>query len=160
MKKVPEIISFHPGRQHNFEQAFELAKLGFKFKHVTTLFFSQNTIAVCSKVSKRFARALKKRTSDLKSVFVDTNPFPEMKLVVYRDILRNASPYHYRVRNKEFQQWIIRNYSPPKICIGFDTSSWLVFEQWKERTVLVLDLSIAVPQYKLHLAKEYGVQNL
>ena len=32
----------------------------------------------------------------------------------------------------------------------------MVFQQWKHKSFLILDLSIAIPQYKLTLAKEYN----
>ncbi len=150
------VISIHPGRQHNLEQAAQLAKRVKDFKHVTTLYFEEKTVSRWSKFSKKIGRALKKRSGILDKKYVDTKPIFELRLILQRDILHNISPTYYRRRNYLFQQWVINKYAPPKICIGFDTSSWLLFEKWKNKSFLILDLSIAVPQYKLHLAKEYG----
>jgi glycosyltransferase involved in cell wall biosynthesis len=150
------ILSFHPGRQHNLEQAHQIAKENESFRHITSLYFDNRIIQKCKNFSRRLSDVLKKRSSTIDKKFVHTYPLLEIKLLIKRSLSKNFSNADYRERNKLFQQWIIRKYLPPTICIGFDTSSWLVFEKWKHKSFLILDLSIAVPQYKLELSKSYG----
>ncbi|MGV3588294.1 MAG: glycosyltransferase family 4 protein [Adhaeribacter sp.] len=154
--KTPEIISFHPGKQHNLEQAYQLAKSFKNYKHITSLYFSEQTVKFWNKISPKVGANLKKRSAPLSGAFVDTNPLLEVKMLLKRKLGYKAKNADYLDRNESFQEWIIKNYAPPKICIGYDTSSWVVFEQWKNKSFLVLDLSIAIPQYKLTLAKEYN----
>ncbi|KAA5548776.1 glycosyltransferase family 4 protein [Adhaeribacter rhizoryzae] len=154
--KTPEIISFHPGKQHNLEQAYQLAKSFKNYKHITSLYFDAQTVKFWEKVLPKVGANLKKRSAPLAGAFVDTNPLLEVKMLLKRKLGYKAKNADYLDRNENFQEWIIRNYAPPKICIGYDTSSWVVFEKWKNKSFLVLDLSIAIPQYKLTLAKEYN----
>jgi glycosyltransferase involved in cell wall biosynthesis len=60
-------------------------------------------------------------------------------------------------RNRYFQKKFLRNFQPPKVFIGFDNGSDLVFEKWKGKSVLILDLTIAIPQFKKELAKKYNL---
>lgn len=153
--KTFEILSFHPGRQHNFEQAFQLHQNFDKFKHLTSLYFSRSMISRVYNVSDTIGSMLEKRTSLMDRSAVDVNPLPEFCLLMKRMLGYTINNADFIKRNKAFQRWIIRRYNPPKVCIGYDTSSWYVFEQWKSRSFLILDLSVAIPQYKLTLAKEY-----
>jgi glycosyltransferase involved in cell wall biosynthesis len=156
--KTPEIVSFHPGKQHNLEQALQIYK-GFKnFKHITSLYFSDTTVKRWQKISPKISSGLKKRSAALPGQVVDINPVPEVKLLFKRALGHKADTGDYLERNRIFQEWMLRQYAPPKICIGYDTSSWLVFRKWKNKSFLILDLSIAVPQYKLTLAREYNLQ--
>jgi glycosyltransferase involved in cell wall biosynthesis len=154
MKKY-DIISFHPGKQHNLEQAFQLNKRFKNFKHLTSLYFQSKTVEQWNNISPKIGVNLKKRSGDLGASVVDTFSGPELKMLVRKSLGHKASNADYIKRNELFQEWIIRNYAPPKVCIGFDTSSWLVFEKWKQQSFLILDLTIAIPQYKLTLAQEY-----
>ncbi|GEO03928.1 hypothetical protein AAE02nite_15920 [Adhaeribacter aerolatus] len=153
--KTPEIISFHPGKQHNLEQAYQIAKSFKDYKHLTSLYFDEKTVQVWGNISPKIGANLKKRSAPLPASFVDTNMLPEIKMLLKRKLGYKAKNADYLDRNEIFQEWIIKNYAPPKICIGYDTSSWVVFEKWKNKSFLILDLSIAIPQYKLTLAQEY-----
>lgn len=154
--KSPEIISFHPGKQHNLEQAYQIAQSFKDFKHITSLYFDEKTVNRWQQILPKVGANLKKRSAPLPGRLVDTNPLLELKMLLKRKVGYQASNVDYLTRNKLFQAWIIKNYAPPKICIGYDTSSWLVFEKWKNKSFLILDLSIAIPQYKLTLAKAYN----
>jgi glycosyltransferase involved in cell wall biosynthesis len=154
MKKV-DIISFHPGRQHNLDQAFQIHRHFSNYRHITSLYFDPKTVGRWSRISGKIGAALKKRSAALTSKVVTLNPWEEIKFLLRRRMGQKTKNYEYIDRNGAFQQWIIKRFAPPKVCIGYDTSSWVVFEQWKNKSFLILDLSIAVPQYKLDLAKQY-----
>ena len=148
-----DIITFHPGRQHNIEQAQQISKKFASYKHITSLYFSNNQVNYWQKISCKLGRVLQKRSGALSTRMVDNNPWPELKLLLRKGLGERLWYDAYVGRNDSFQKWILRNYNPPKICIGFDTCSWRIFEEWKNKSFLVLDLSIAIPQYKLALAK-------
>lgn len=154
-----KIISFHPGRQHNFEQASQVYKFFKSFKHLTSLYFDPSTVNYFSKISPKIAAGLKKRSGNLRSKIVDTNPYAEAQLLLKKKMGHKLTYSDFVKRNASFQNWLLRKYSPPKICIGFDTSSWIVFEKWKNKSFLILDLSIAVPQYKRHLAAQSNMSS-
>jgi glycosyltransferase involved in cell wall biosynthesis len=155
--KTFDIISFHPGKQHNLDQAYQIHKSFASFRHLTGLYFSRNTVGLCEHISPVISSNLKKRTAELDGNTVDTNPLLELKMLTKRALGYKLNYDDYLNRNKLFQDWVLRKYKPPKVCIGFDNSSWIVFEQWKHKSFLVLDLTVAIPQYKLTLAREYGL---
>ncbi len=151
-----DIISFHPGRQHNFEQAVQLHRLFHGFRHVTSLHFTAATVKGVSKYAKKIGGALEKRSSPLPGNIVHAIPNHEIGLLLQRARGKALGPQDFVRRNEQFQRSLLRKFAPPKVCIGYDTSSWVVFEAWKGKSKLVLDLSIAVPQYKKTLAAELG----
>lgn len=152
--KAFNILSYHPGRQHNLEQALQLQSAFKNFKHATSFYFDSKTVRRYGRISDSLGIGMNKRSSGLKAANVDTYPIPEARLLLKRALGFPVTLSDYIKRNERFQQWLLRNYRPPKICIGFDTASWAVFKKWKGKSFLVLDLSIAAPQYKLKLAKE------
>lgn len=152
-----DIISFHPGRQHNFEQALQLTNHFKSYKHITSLYFNKEKVRKWNKLAPQIGRILNKRSFEIEKHVIDTYPLPEIKLLLNRKFFYRTKSLEFIRRNELFQKWLIKKYSPPKICIGFDTASWKVFEEWKGLSFLILDLSIAIPQYKLTLAKEYGM---
>lgn len=152
-----EILSFHPGRQHNFEQAHQVQRFYKNFKHLTSLYFDETTIKKWQVIHPKIAKGLKRRSSLLNGNFVDTNPLSEIQLLIKQKLRRPISNVDFIKRNARFQNWMIKKYNPPKILIGYDTSSWIAFEKWKNKSFLILDLSIAVPQYKVTLGKKAGL---
>ena len=151
-----DILSFHPGRQHNIEQAQQISKKFASYRHVTSLYFSNTQVKHWQKISSKIGRILQKRSGAISATLVDNNPWPELKLLFRKSLGERLWYEAYLGRNESFQKWILRSYTPPKICIGFDTCSWKIFKEWKNKSFLVLDLSIAIPQYKLTLAEECG----
>lgn len=154
MVKELEVISFHPGRQHNFEQACQVYGSFKKFRHLTGLYFSNKTVNRLNKFAPGISRKLFKRSSALPRNLVYTHFLPELRFLLKRVTGNEHTAVHYLKRNKTFQEWVVRKYAPPRVCIGFDLSSWIVFEKWKNKSFLILDLTIAIPQHKLTLAKE------
>ena len=147
-----DIISFHPGRQHNFEQAVQLNRLFQNFRHVTSLHFSLSTVNGVGRYSKKLAGILEKRSSPLPAQSVNVLPVHELSLLIKRGMGRPLGPQDFVRRNEQFQKAMLQKFAPPKVCIGYDTSSWVLFKAWKNKCKLILDLSIAVPQYKKTLA--------
>lgn len=157
--KQYDIISFHPGRQHNFEQAAQISKYFKNYKHLTSLYFSSKTVSRWSRISPKVGNYLNKRSFDLSNNVVDTCALPEINLLLKRKVFDKKKSSDFIDRNHDFQKWVVKNYAPPGICIGYDTSSWEVFKEWKKKSFLILDLSIALPQYKKILAKESDFDN-
>ncbi len=149
-----DVISFHPGRQHNLEQAMQIANRIKSYKHITSLYFNNNQVKNWKRVSSRIGGLLAKRSFSINKKFVDINPWPELRLLLLKKMGKRLWYDAYISRNLSFQKWIGKNYLPPKICIGFDTCSWEIFEKWGKSSFLILDLSIAIPQYKLALARQ------
>lgn len=152
--KAFNILSYHPGRQHNLEQAVQLKNAFHNFKHATSFYFDPKTVQTYSRVSAKLYTGMKRRSCGLEAANVDTYSIPEARLLLKRALGFSVSITDYINRNERFQRWMLQRYAPPKICVGFDTASWMVFEEWKGKSFLVLDLSIAAPQFKLTLARE------
>lgn len=71
--------------------------------------------------------------------------------------------YSYYMQNIDFQNELIRKISkPPKICISYDGFSEILFREWKGKSFLILDLTIALPQYfvKTQLGDSFSVEKL
>src|SRR4051812_6369511 len=125
--KTVDILSYHPGRQHNLEQAIQLQKAFKNFRHLTSFYFDKKTIKQWGALSSQLRSSLNKRSSELEADGVDTYFFPELKLLLKRALGLQPGTADYIKRNKAFQEWMLRTYAPPTTCIGFDTASWLVF---------------------------------
>ena len=156
--KACNLLSYHPGRQHNLEQAVQLQNAFPNFRHATSFYFDQRTVRTCGRISDKLRVGMKKRSSGLDASLVDTYPVPEARLLLKRALGFPVGIADYIKRNERFQHWLLRHYAAPKICIGFDTASWVVFEKWKNKSLLVLDLSLAAPQYKRILAREHHLE--
>lgn len=148
-KKKYDIITFHPRRHHNFEQAARLEQYFENYKHLTGLYFSPTFVEKVGNFNKKIAAELNRRSYKFKRKnTVDNYPYHEYKRIIAQKLNR---PVEYGKYNKEFADWVIRNYEPPKVALGFDTHSLEVFEAWKGKSKLVLDLVIGVPHYRAML---------
>src|SRR6476620_6064048 len=112
-----DVLSFHPGRQHNFEQAAQLCRHFKNFKHVTSLYFEQKTIRRIEHIYPKMASFLKKRTSVMSGSVVDTKSRYAIKLHVKQKLFGNDSIglIDYYKKNAAFQKWLIGHYAPPKV---------------------------------------------
>src|SRR5690348_4293099 len=122
--KTAEIISFHPGKQHNLEQAEELVRYFNPVKHITSVAFSKRTINRFGFLPKSVLNELDKRSiTTTTAQNVDTYPWLEL-LFKWKRLTKQAIPNDFlKKRNKSLQEHVLKNYKPPKIFIGFDTSS-------------------------------------
>jgi glycosyltransferase involved in cell wall biosynthesis len=151
-----EIISFHPGKQHNIEQAEQLNKYFTSILHITSIAFSKSTINKLRILPAKFLNEIDKRSiNEDTAPHIDTYPWLELVYKWKRISGQAITSNFFKKRNRLFQKYVLKKYAPPKIFIGFDTSSELIFEKWKGKSILVLDLTIAVPQYKKKLAMDY-----
>jgi glycosyltransferase involved in cell wall biosynthesis len=151
--KKYRMLSCHPRRQHNFEQAASLVQIfPGRFRHLTSMYFSQKLIARVRKFSGRLGGILSKRSyPKLPAEFVRSFPGTEIKKLTF-DLLRRK--YNYFLLNEVFQKDVLKKYPAPDICISPDTASYLIFREWKGKSFLILDLTIGVPQYRLKI--QYG----
>ena len=151
-----EIITVHPGKQHNFEQIEQLAKHFKSVKHITSVAFSSHTIDKLRFLPRKILKELEKRSIDAKtSKHISIYPLLELFYKWKRLTKQSISNDFFKKRNRLFQLHVLKKYEPPKIFIGFDTSSELIFEKWKGKTILLLDLTIAPPLFKKKLADDY-----
>jgi glycosyltransferase involved in cell wall biosynthesis len=154
--KSDRIVSFHPRKQHNFEQAASLAELfPDGFKHVTSVYFGPRLVKWLKKIVPKLASQLGKRSYyKLPAKYVRTLPSTEIKLWLLQ---RKQGPAHlpdYMDLNEYWQKKVLGHYSAPKICISYDSISRHIFREWKNKSVLVLDLAIGLPQYRVKI--QYG----
>lgn len=161
--KKYQVISFNPRRTHNFEQASVLAKIfGKKFLHVTSIYFNPATIALVNKIAPGYSPLLSRRSyPHLPSSFVKQLPVVELKKKI-REL--RGKKVDFLQLSSIFQREIVNNIAPPEICISFDTSSHIIFRQWKGKAKLILDLGIGMPQYRVKLRdgdryNEYTLSN-
>jgi glycosyltransferase involved in cell wall biosynthesis len=160
--KTANIISMHPGKQHNFEQAEQLIKYFPSYRHVTGFAIAKNTLSKLKFLPRYILNEMHKRSvSEEVANHTDVFPWYEF-LYKLRYMTHKSLPYgnFFLKRNTFFQKRFLRNYTPPRIFIGFDNSSALIFKRWKGKSILILDLTIAIPQYKKKLAQEYNLKTL
>jgi len=157
--KTADIISLHPGKQHNLEQAEQLIKYFDSFRHITSFAVSQDTLRKYRFLPSAILEEMKKRSVNRKlAAHTDLFPLYEF-LYKLKRFFNKALEYDdfFLKRNRYFQRKFLKKYKPSRIFIGFDNGSELVFEQWKGKSVLILDLTIAIPQYKRKLAEKYDL---
>lgn len=144
--KYFDVISFHPGTQHSFEQANQLSRFFQSYQFVTSLCFPAGAQSILPPFLRN---ALGNRFYHFsRNEIVQTYPFYELKRIIKGKL---GFPGVFLERNERFGKWLANHYAPPKFCIGFDTASRYVFERWKGKSFLILDLTVALPQYRLKL---------
>jgi len=154
MKNKYDILSFHPRRHHNFEQAEEISKEFDNFLHVTSFFFRPSFVTFIQKLNKKVGQELNRRSSTLSPKYVKTIKLPEFKKIVKEKL---GQKYNFSQLSDEFSNTLLNRFEAPKICIGFDSYSQKVFEKWKGKSFLILDLVIGLPQFRAKI--DAGMQN-
>jgi glycosyltransferase involved in cell wall biosynthesis len=154
------VLSFHPRRQHNFEQAAGLAELYPKrFSHVTSVYIRPAWIRLLKSIAPRYARLLGKRSYDkLPKSYVRTLPSTEIKRLLL-ERKREPGPADYMDLNEYWQKNVLRRFEPPAVCISYDSISHLLFREWKNKSKLILDLTIGLPQYRIKIMHGDRFQN-
>jgi len=150
MFKAPKsfkLLSLHPGKQHNFEQAAILADLyRDDFRHVTGFYLAPSVIEKIRTISPKYAGMLGKRSYfKLPAKYVLSLPKTEVRKKIFQV---RRKPVDYFFLNENFQHNVLKRFTPPQICISYDTGSSILFKNWKGKSRLVLDLTIGVPQYR------------
>jgi glycosyltransferase involved in cell wall biosynthesis len=146
------ILSFHPRRQHNFEQAAGLAELyPEEFTHVTGVYTRPLWIRLLKRIAPRYASFLGKRSySKLSGKFVRTLLSTEIRRFL-QERKQELGPADYMDLNEHWQRNVLRHFDPPEVCISYDSISHLLFREWKNKSKLILDLTIGLPQYRIKI---------
>ncbi|WP_304062836.1 glycosyltransferase family 4 protein [Pedobacter glucosidilyticus] len=145
LKKRYDIITCHPSKHHFYEQAHALSQK-FNIRFLTSVYVPRLLLNVIKPFSKKLYQFLSKKSHPrLDTKYVVTHPATEID--IFWKKLRGKN-YNYYDGNKKFQHWVTKNFYPPKIFIGVDTASGHIFNQWKGKSFLILDLVIALPQYR------------
>lgn len=148
-----KILSFHPRKQHNFEQAASLAELyPDRFAHVTSIYFRPSLVKLLGRISPIYAGKIGKRSYyKLLKKYVYTLPSTEIKRWFFE---RKHGPAHlsdYMNLNEYWQKAVLKRFEAPKVCISYDGISHLLFREWKNKSILILDLAIGLPQYRIKI---------
>jgi glycosyltransferase involved in cell wall biosynthesis len=146
------ILSFHPRKQHNFEQAASLAQLyPENFVHVTSIYFRPSLVKLLRRISPYYANQLGKRSYfRLPKKYVRILPSTEIKKYLLSR-KREPGPSDYMDLNEYWQKVVLSRFQAPEVCISYDGISHLLFREWKNRSLLVLDLAIGIPQYRIKI---------
>ena len=144
------ILSLHPRRQHNFEQAAALAELfPGKFTHATSIYLAPWLVKLLKKVSPGRSGWLARRSyAGLPNKYVISLPGVEVKKLWWAWRRKGINYFNL---NDAWQRAVLKRFSPPAICISYDGSSNLIFREWKNKATLILDLSIGLPQYRIKM---------
>jgi glycosyltransferase involved in cell wall biosynthesis len=126
-----------------------------RFTHVTSVYFGPLFIKLLKRIVPKFANLLGKRSYyKLPKKFVRTLPSTEIKL--WR-LERKRGPAHltdYMNLNEFWQKKVLRHFDAPQVCISYDSISRHLFREWKNKSLLVMDLAIGLPQYRVKI--EHG----
>ncbi len=142
------MLSIHPRRQHNFEQAAVLAEtFGEDYLHVTGAYFDPRLVRFAGRFFPRLARPMAKRSYKRlpRSRVAVLSPFIEVKKLLLK---WQGKPLDFSSMSEAWQHQVLRKCQPPEVCISADFYSHLIFKEWKNKSKLVLDLSIGMPQYR------------
>jgi glycosyltransferase involved in cell wall biosynthesis len=164
MKNIPggvRISSFHPRKQHNFEQAAVLAELfPDRVKHVTGIYFPPALVKMVRKISAGLAGKIGKRSFyKLPGKYVVSLPATEIRKWRLERKKGPAQLSDFLELNEYWQESVLRHIQPPQICISFDGVSNLIFRNWKNKSKLILDLTIGIPQYRIKVDNGSLFQN-
>lgn len=156
-----KILSIHPRKSHSLNQAVALSKIyGASFLHATSIYFDPALVKKVKGVAPKLGIAMAKRShTALSSKYVSTHPRAEILKQLWS---LQKKPIDYFRLSEIFQKDVVNAFTPPDYCISYDTSSSLIFEKWKGKSTLILDLTIGVPQYrrKVDLGGEYTPESL
>ncbi|MFI5156582.1 MAG: hypothetical protein ACHQEM_10365, partial [Chitinophagales bacterium] len=155
-RKHVKVLSLHPRKQHNFEQAAALAELfPDQFRHVTSMYIDPGFVTKMKKWFPSLANQLAKRSYfKLPKKYVTALPAVEWKKIWREKRNKGIHLKDYLELNEYWQKKVLKRFDPPEICISFDSISNLIFKEWKNQTKLILDLAIGLPQYRLKI--RYG----
>lgn len=131
---------------HLFQQAAELSHRLENYMAVTPSFVTAQTLARVGRLSPRLQTRLKRRShAQVPPSCLHTYPIEHVYQLWAR--LRGR-PYSYFSAHDRMARRIVRDFTPPDTLIAIDTGAEALFRAWRGRTRLVLDLTIATPQYR------------
>jgi glycosyltransferase involved in cell wall biosynthesis len=149
-RKRYKILSVNPRKTHSLEQAAALAKIfGSDFLHLTSVYFGKRLINTMKLIAPKVASFMSKRSHpDLDSRYVHSLPGVEVQKMIWE---KQGRKVNFSKINHDFQVAVVEKFKPSQACISYDGSSYYLFEQWKGKSKLILDLSIGVPQYRIKI---------
>ncbi len=115
------------------------------------MYFPPLLVKLLRRIAPRYANLLAKRSYyKLPKKYVHTLPSTEIrKYLLSRK--HEPTPSDFMNLNEYWQKVILRHFKPPEICISYDGISHLLFREWKGKSLLVLDLAIGLPQYRIKI---------
>ncbi|MEQ8688289.1 MAG: glycosyltransferase family 4 protein [Imperialibacter sp.] len=135
----------HPGVQHSLRLADQLFAEGLLKKLYTTLSFGKKSLAYSLFPAKLKSKLSNRVSGVVPDSLFKTYPLLEAKaLWEYRSGGKSQDVYYKR--NRRFQEKVIADFkeSDHSPIIGFDTSSWLLADYAKAKSIsFILDQSIA-----------------
>ncbi len=129
------------------------------YRMVTSSFVSAATVKRVGSFSPRFARSLARRSHpQVPASVTRVYPIEHLYQMTARALHR---PYSYFSAHDRMARRIVRDFRPPTAVLAVDTGAEALFRAWKGRSRCVLDLTIAVPQYRssIFTAAEADPQN-
>jgi glycosyltransferase involved in cell wall biosynthesis len=139
LKKTIYIV--HPFRQHNFEQASELSRVyGNQVKLVTSFFIPAFLLKL---------PFFRKHKDNLKNRSIDNFRFSNVYFFPLLFLFFKLGKLNIDTFRRKFTLKSISKIKKDSIIIGYDCSSFEIFTKFKDKAVLILDLTIALENFSL-----------
>jgi glycosyltransferase involved in cell wall biosynthesis len=134
---------------HLLDQAAILSQSIQNYRAVMPSYFPTSLVKKITSVSPKLGQRLAYRTHhQLNPHFVKTYPI-ELGYQLLAKLKRQS--FSYFSAHDRMAARILRDFSPPKVLIAIDTGAESLFRAWQANAFCVLDLSIAIPQYRIHI---------
>lgn len=134
---------------HLFQQAAELHARFTGYRFATSSYFDTASVRRAGQFSSRLGRSLARRShARVPGSIARTYPVEHAYQATARLLRR---PYSYFSAHDRMARRIVRDFQPPKAILAIDTGAESLFRTWRGRARCVLDLTIAVPQYRAHV---------
>lgn len=160
-RKSPQLISY--GFSHHlFEQAAALSQSFEEYRMITPSYISKGYAKLASAIHPWLGKQFAKRTHPvLDPKFSATYPVEHLYQLWAK--LRKQ-PFSYFQAHSRMARRILNDFEPPLALLTIDTGAESLFKAWKGKTFCILDLTIAIPQYRSHIydqaAKESWNKNV
>ena len=134
---------------HLFHQAAELSHHFPDARVATSSFVPEKTVRRAARFSPRLGTYLARRSHPaVPTQMVKTYTVEQWWQIGARLLKR---PYSYFAAHDRMARRITRDFNPPKVLLAVDTGAESLFRIWGSQTTRILDLTIAVPQYREHI---------
>lgn len=145
---------------HLLPQAAELHARFTGYRFATSSYFDAASVRRAGRFSARLGRSLARRShARVPGNIAHTYPIEHAYQATARLLRR---PYSYFSAHDRMAQRILRDVQPPKALLAIDTGAESLFRAWRGQVRCVLDLTIAVAQYRAHVfgAAEADTRNV
>lgn len=134
---------------HLFQQAAELHARFESYRFATSSYIDAGLVRRIGGLSPRAGRSLARRSHPrLPGSLARSYPIEHAYQACARLFGR---PYSYFSAHDRMARRIVGDFHPPKVLLAIDTGAETLFRTWRGRVRCVLDLTIAVPQYRAHV---------